>query len=293
MGGIGNGAGVSCTSDNQGLQSWPQGSNHRRYLGLHLEVDPVVHLDTQVGLEVNLPAAKQQQVDGRHHGHPLAGDGPRPQLLVEHEEGDGEVDDLPGAVDAGLVDQGNLGLRGVHLPLLTVHAHVGVQSHGQQGHHHVKVGVRTVEVVFPRYETLFRKSTIDQDVSQLVLGLPHHPQTGHVEALLVAEVDLAHLSHLPGILPTGKCIERGNVVRVPVGGKALLPVGQLPVHHVRHEDLGPGGAARGDGGEGVTGREHGSQDHHLAKSWLHWQSCQNSAQLGQLIITVNGQHFSQ
>ena len=173
VGGLSYGGGVSSTPDDQGLQGRSQSRNQGSLLGRHLEVDPVVHLDSHVWLEINLPGTKQQQVERRHHRHTLASHSSSPQFLIEYKERAGELNLFSAVVDAGLVNECNLGLRGVDLPLVRVHAHIGIQSHGQQSNHNIKLGVTAIEVVLLLGEALPREAAVDQDLPQLYLGLAH------------------------------------------------------------------------------------------------------------------------
>lgn len=82
-----------------------------------------------------------------------------------------------GAVDGGFVDEGVAAFGGQDLPLLFVVADVGVRAEGQQGNHHVQVVVRSDRVEHLSHQTLFRESSVDQDLLQLDFGLPGHPQS--------------------------------------------------------------------------------------------------------------------
>ena len=186
-----------------------------------------------------------------------------------------------------------LGLGCEHLPVLIVHTHVGVQPHGQQGHHHVQLGVRAGEVVLLREETLLGEAAVDEDVPQLSLGLPHDPQRRHVQLLLVAEPHLGLLAALARVLPAVEGVEGGEVVAVPRPREVALPRREAAAGEVRHEDLGAGGAGGGDGGEGVARAEHGAQHHHLAQHRLHGQPGQDAAEGGQLEVGVDGEHLAQ
>lgn len=72
------------------------------------------------------------------------------------------------------------GLRGEHLALLLVQAHVRVQPHGQQRHHQVQALVRAAEVEPPRGQALLGEALRDHQLLQLGLGVG-----GHAEGLLV------------------------------------------------------------------------------------------------------------
>ena len=124
----------------------------------------------------------------------------------------------PGIVDARLVDKRGLCLGGEDLPLLLVHADVGVGPHGHQRHYHVQFAVGSSEVEDLWGEALLGDPASDQEVSQLILGLPGRPHGRHVEALAVAEVDFCILAGLPGLFPRLEGIQRGNVVGVPARG---------------------------------------------------------------------------
>ena len=141
-----NGAGVSGASDDEHLQGRPQPRHYGRHLRVHLEVNPVVQSDIHVWMQINLPGAEHHQLERRHHRHPFTGHSSGPQLLIEHKEGDGELNRVPGAVHTRLVDQRYLGLCSEHFPLLVVSADIGVEAHGQEGQHHVQFGVGGVEV---------------------------------------------------------------------------------------------------------------------------------------------------
>ena len=272
-----DGARLCGAPDHQHLQSRPQPSHHGRHLPVHLEVNPVVQSDIHVWLQINLPGAKHHQVKWRHHRHPFTGHGSGPQLLIEHKEGHGKLYRVSGAVHTRLVDESHLCLRCEDFSLLVVSADIGVETHGEQGRHHVELGVGGVEVVLLGNKALLREAAVDQDVPQLCLGLPHDPQCGHVEALVVTEVHLGHLSAHSGVLPGVEHIQHRDVVTVPVARKAPLPPAQLPVEHVGEEHLGPGGARRGDSGQRVPREEHGAQDHHLAQPRLYGQPRQDLA----------------
>lgn len=60
---------------------------------------------------LHLPAAEEQQVNGRHHAGLLAADGARAHLLTKHEERRRELGVQVAAVHRRLVQQGRFTLR--------------------------------------------------------------------------------------------------------------------------------------------------------------------------------------
>ena len=101
---------------------------------------------------------------------------------------------VPRVVDAALVDEGFLGLCGQDLALLLVHADVGIGAHGHKGHHHVQLRVRTGKVEDLGCQALLGNSRTDEQIPQLVLGLPGRAHGWHVEPLVVAKVNLGVLA---------------------------------------------------------------------------------------------------
>lgn len=148
----------------------------------------------------------------------------RSYLLAEDEErrGVGDVVAAEGAVDGGLVDERIAPLGGQDLPLLFVKADVGVGAVGHQGHHHVQPVVQSHCVKRLGQQTLcrntggrpqtspptqeraeqvpsgtFGKAGAQEDLLQLHLGLPGHPQRGHVETFVLTEPTLRLLAVNP------------------------------------------------------------------------------------------------
>ena len=71
------------------------------------------------------------------HGHLLAGHGPSPDLLSEHEEREREIGFSGAAVDGSLVDERCLRLHRQNLPLLLMIADIRIEAHAQQRYHNV------------------------------------------------------------------------------------------------------------------------------------------------------------
>lgn len=204
VGRLRNSVRLRSTPYDKSLEAGSEGSDGGRRARVNVKVEPVVQAHGALGHQLDLPRREEQEVDWCDHGHALAGDGPRPDLLVEDKERNGKGERFLGAVDARLVDEGRPGLSCQNLPLLLVHADVRVEPHGQQGNHHVQLGVRSSEIVVLGRETLLREAAGDEKLLELVLGLPGHPHRRHVKTLVVTVIDLSSLATLTSILPTLK-----------------------------------------------------------------------------------------
>lgn len=89
-----------------------------------------------------------------------------------------------------------------YLSLLSVPADIGPKASDQQSYHQVQLGIRPRKGELMGDEAALGEASGDQQVPQLGLCLPGHPQDGHVQPLAVAIGHLLLLSSLPGILPS-------------------------------------------------------------------------------------------
>ena len=70
-----------------------------------------------------------------------------------------------------------------HLPLLRVHAHVGVVAHGEQPRQQVQVGVGGAEEVeADGREAVLGEAGVGQQLPQLLLGVGRSAEGGEVQA---------------------------------------------------------------------------------------------------------------